>query len=199
MADEIVVGSANLPVKRPREEEENRAEDATSAVSMETDGGKEPDSVSAKNQRNKNKTNGFSPNPPKNPVSGEKRGFSDAIDRCSKKWVFTVTNGSEVDVGKAVGLSSPIAKNEVSSVPLSPKPTAQLEKRNTQASEHAVASPSCKSVDLTLLHFTTDCLFLQCQQQRRYHLQILRLSTEAGQALLSSSELTPPQPYQSFD
>ncbi|KAM0969848.1 hypothetical protein ACFX15_017439 [Malus domestica] len=46
MADEIVVGSANLPVKRPREEEENNAEDATSAVSMETDGGKEPDSVS---------------------------------------------------------------------------------------------------------------------------------------------------------
>ncbi|KAM1201815.1 hypothetical protein ACFX2J_017855 [Malus domestica] len=205
MADEIVVGSANLPVKRPREEEENRVEDATSTVSMETDGGKKPDSVSAtpdivqKNQRNKNKPTGFSPNPQKNPVSGEKRGFSDAIDGCSEKWSFTVTNGSEVDVGKAVGLSSPLAKNEVSSVHLSPKPAAQLEKRNTQASEHAIASPSCKSVDLTLLHFTTDCLSLQCQQQRRYHLQILRLSTEAGQALLSSSELTPPQPYQSFD
>ncbi|KAM2657109.1 hypothetical protein EV1_012513 [Malus domestica] len=162
MADEIVVGSADLPVKRPREEEENGAEAATSAVSMEADGGKESDSVSAvipgwfseislmwpdskhcsKDQRNKNKPTGFSPNPPKNPVSGAKRVLSDAIDGCSEKWAFTMTNGFEVDVGKAAGLSSPLAKNEVSSLPLSPKPAAQLEKKNTQASEHTAASSS---------------------------------------------------------
>ncbi|KAM1742576.1 hypothetical protein ACFX12_012556 [Malus domestica] len=212
MADEIVVGSADLPVKRPREEEENGAEAATSAVSMEADGGKESDSVSAvipgwfseislmwpdskhcsKDQRNKNKPTGFSPNPPKNPVSGAKRVLSDAIDGCYEKWAFTMTNGFEVDVGKAAGLSSPLAKNEVSSVPLSPKPAAQLEKKNTQASEHTAASSSYKSIDLTLLHFTTNCLSLQCWQQRRYHLQILCLSIEVGQAFLSSSELTPP-------
>ncbi|KAM1788142.1 hypothetical protein ACFX11_038467 [Malus domestica] len=46
MADEIVVGFADLPVKRPREEEENGAEAAASVVSIETDGGKEPNSVS---------------------------------------------------------------------------------------------------------------------------------------------------------
>ncbi|KAM1563745.1 hypothetical protein ACFX10_038126 [Malus domestica] len=118
MADEIVVGFADLLVKRPREEEENGAEAAASVVSIETDGGKEPNS---KNQRNKNKPTRFSPNPPKNPVSGAKRGFSDAIDGCSEKWAFTMTNGSEVDVGKSAGLSSLLAKNKVSSIPLSPK------------------------------------------------------------------------------
>ncbi|XP_009353580.2 auxin-responsive protein IAA21 isoform X1 [Pyrus x bretschneideri] len=90
-----------------------------------------------------NKPTAFSPNPPKNPVSGAKRGFSDAIDGCSEKWVFTMSNGSEVDVGKAGVLASPLAKKEVSSVPLSPKPAAQLEKKNILASEHAAASPSC--------------------------------------------------------
>ncbi|KAM1919477.1 hypothetical protein ACFX15_023410 [Malus domestica] len=46
MANEIVVGSADLPVKMAREEKENDAETAASAVSMETDGGKESDYVS---------------------------------------------------------------------------------------------------------------------------------------------------------
>ncbi|KAM2075289.1 hypothetical protein ACFX1T_038191 [Malus domestica] len=185
MADEIVVGFADLPVKRPREEEENGAEAAASVVSIETDGGKEPNSVSTIIPGwNKNKPTRFSPNPPKNPVSGAKRGFSDAIDGCSEKWAFTMTNGSEVDVGKSAGLSSLLAKNE-------------LEKKNTQVSKHAAAFTSCKSGVLTLLHFTTDCLSLQSRQQRCYHLQILHLSTEVGQALLSSSELTPPQPSQS--
>ncbi|KAM1954650.1 hypothetical protein ACFX16_024297 [Malus domestica] len=133
-------------------------------MSMKSDGGKESDSVSTKNQRNKNKPTGFSPNLPKNPVSGAKRGFSNAIDGCYEKWTFTMTNGSEVDVGKAAGLSSSLAKNEVSSAPLSPKLAAQLEKKNTQAFEHAAASPSCKSVNLALIHFTTDCLSLQRQQ-----------------------------------
>ncbi|KAM0988513.1 hypothetical protein ACFX2A_012661 [Malus domestica] len=162
MTDEIMVGSADLPMKRPREDEENGAEAATSVVSMETDGGKELNSVSAviprwlseislmwpdsrhcsEDQRNKNKPTRFSPNPPKNPVSWAKRVFSDAIDGCSEKWAFTMTNGFEVDVGKVAGLSSPLAKNEVSSIPLSPKPAAQLEKKNTQASEHAAASHS---------------------------------------------------------
>ncbi|KAM1237229.1 hypothetical protein ACFX13_038963 [Malus domestica] len=195
MAYEIVVRSADFPVKRPREEEENDPKAAALVVSRETDAqcGQTPDIVQ-KNQRNKNKLTGFSPNPPKNPVSGEKRGFSDAIDGCSEKWAFTMTNGYEVDVGKAAGLSSPLAKNEVSSVPLSPKLAAQLEKKNTQAFKQAAASHSCKSIVLTLLHFTIDYLSLQCRQQQRYHLQILHLSTEVGQALLSSFELTPPNP-----
>ncbi|TQE03793.1 hypothetical protein C1H46_010600 [Malus baccata] len=38
-----------------------------------------------KNQRNKNKPIGFSPNPPKNLVSGAIRGFADAIDGCPEK------------------------------------------------------------------------------------------------------------------
>ncbi|KAM1164507.1 hypothetical protein ACFX2G_024487 [Malus domestica] len=46
MANKIVVGSADLPVKRPREEKENDAEAAASAMSIETDGGKKSDSVS---------------------------------------------------------------------------------------------------------------------------------------------------------
>ncbi|KAM2993936.1 hypothetical protein FF2_045971 [Malus domestica] len=100
-------------------------------------------SIFGKDLEENNKPTGFSPNPPKNPVSGAKRGFSDAIDGCSEKWAFTMTNGSEVDVGKAAVLGSPLAKKEVSSVPLSPKPAAQLEKKNTQASDHAAASPSC--------------------------------------------------------
>ncbi|KAM2016335.1 hypothetical protein ACFX16_046759 [Malus domestica] len=88
-------------------------------------------SIFGKDLEENNKPTGFSPNPPKNPVSGDKtkRGFSDAIDGCSEKWAFTMTNGSEVDVGKAAVLGSPLAKKEVSSVPLSPKPAAQLEKK----------------------------------------------------------------------
>ncbi|CAB4272573.1 unnamed protein product [Prunus armeniaca] len=108
-----------------------------------------------------NKHNGYTPNPSKNPVSGAKRGFSDAIDGSSEKWVF----GSEVDMGKGAILFSPRgmnnvkslgvesngktqqlcasaqAKQEVASVPQSPKPV--LEKK-PQVSEHASA-PAAKA------------------------------------------------------
>ncbi|KAM1513418.1 hypothetical protein ACFX1Z_024847 [Malus domestica] len=101
-------------------------------------------SIFGKDLEDNNKPNGCSPNPPKNPVSGAKRGFSDAIDGC-EKWVFSMGNGSEVDVGKAAVLGSPLAKKEVSSVPLPPKPSAQLEKKKPQASEHAAAPPAAKA------------------------------------------------------
>ncbi|KAF4350886.1 hypothetical protein F8388_008068 [Cannabis sativa] len=46
------------------------------------------------------KHNGYSPNVSKNFETGVKRGFSDAIDGSSDKWVFSVSNGSDADLGK---------------------------------------------------------------------------------------------------
>lgn len=47
----------------------------------------------------------------KNLVSGAKRGFSDAIDGGSGKWVFAGSGGSETDVAKGGGLFSPRGGN----------------------------------------------------------------------------------------
>lgn len=55
-------------------------------------------------------TNGFSSSSScslKNFVSGSKRGFSDAIDGSSAKWVFSGSNGSEVKLGEGAVLFSP--------------------------------------------------------------------------------------------
>ncbi|KAI4355614.1 hypothetical protein L6164_004370 [Bauhinia variegata] len=52
-----------------------------------------------------------SASPLKNLVSGAKRGFSDAIDGSSGKWVFSVSDGSEVDLGKGAALFSPRGGN----------------------------------------------------------------------------------------
>ncbi|KGN45391.1 auxin-responsive protein IAA21 [Cucumis sativus] len=55
-------------------------------------------------------SNGFSSPCPlnlKNLVSGSKRGFSDAIDGSSAKWVFSGSNGSEVKLGEGAVLFSP--------------------------------------------------------------------------------------------
>lgn len=115
------------------------------------------------------KHNGYPPNPPKSVVSGAKRGFSDAIEGSSGKWAFSVSNGSEVDLGKGGALFSPRGGNggrplggldsnsctqhscgsaptmkEVASVPQSPK--SVLEKKS-QVSEHTSA-PAAKFVSL---------------------------------------------------
>ncbi|KAJ4831718.1 hypothetical protein Tsubulata_038267 [Turnera subulata] len=55
--------------------------------------------------------NGYSLSPLKSFVSGAKRGFSDAIDVSSSKWVFSVGNGSEADFGKGAVLFSPRGDN----------------------------------------------------------------------------------------
>ncbi|KAJ6700789.1 AUXIN-RESPONSIVE PROTEIN IAA17 [Salix koriyanagi] len=47
-----------------------------------------------------NNANAYSLNPLKNLVSGAKRGFSDALDGSTGKWVFSDSNGSEVDLSK---------------------------------------------------------------------------------------------------
>ncbi|CAB4288433.1 unnamed protein product [Prunus armeniaca] len=44
-------------------------------------------------------------------VSGAKRGFSDAIDGASGKWIFSGSGGSEVDMGKGGNLLSPRGVN----------------------------------------------------------------------------------------
>ncbi|XP_048324597.2 auxin-responsive protein IAA27, partial [Ziziphus jujuba] len=117
------------------------------------------------------KHNGYPPipqNPAKNVVSGAKRGFSDAIDGSCGKWAFSVSNGSEVDLGKGAALFSPRAGNggkplgggldnsnsctkqscgsaptmkEVVPGPLSPKP---VQEKKPQVSEHASA-PAAKA------------------------------------------------------
>lgn len=115
------------------------------------------------------KHNGYSPNPSKNVVSGAKRGFSDAIDGSSGKWVFSVSSGSEIDLGKGAALFSPRGGNggkpvgglesncctkqscastpamkEVVSVPQSPKP---VQEKKPEVSEHTSA-PAAKYVSL---------------------------------------------------
>ncbi|KAL5575190.1 hypothetical protein UlMin_016889 [Ulmus minor] len=57
------------------------------------------------------KQNGYSPNVTKSAEAGVKRGFSDAIDGSSGKWVFSVGNGSEADLGKGAVLFSPRGGN----------------------------------------------------------------------------------------
>lgn len=47
----------------------------------------------------------------KNLVFGAKRGFADAIDGGSGKWVFSGSGGSETDLGKGGGLFSPRGGN----------------------------------------------------------------------------------------
>ncbi|XP_027344253.1 auxin-responsive protein IAA27-like isoform X2 [Abrus precatorius] len=49
--------------------------------------------------------------PLKNLVAGAKRGFSDAIDGSSGKWGFSVSDGSDVDLGKGPALFSPRGGN----------------------------------------------------------------------------------------
>lgn len=114
-------------------------------------------------------TNGFSPSPLKNPVSGAKRGFSDAIDGPTGKWVVSTGNGSEVDLGKGVALFSPRGGNggkslggldgksntqqpcpsatptikEASTVPQSPKPV-QEKKSQTPAANEPGSAPAAK-------------------------------------------------------
>ncbi|KAL9350722.1 hypothetical protein Peur_057977 [Populus x canadensis] len=58
-----------------------------------------------------NNTNDYPLRPLKNLVSGTKRGFSDAIVGSSGKWVFSGSNGSEVDLGKGAILFSPRGDN----------------------------------------------------------------------------------------
>ncbi|KAG5229166.1 auxin-responsive protein [Salix suchowensis] len=58
-----------------------------------------------------NNANAYSHNPLKNLVSGAKRGFSDALDGSTGKWVFSDSNGSEVDLSKGAVLFSPRGDN----------------------------------------------------------------------------------------
>lgn len=65
-------------------------------------------------QNNHNNNNGLCSSSLKNIVAGAKRGFSDAIDGSSGKWVFSVSNnngGSEADLGRGVCLFSPRGGN----------------------------------------------------------------------------------------
>ncbi|KAM1812735.1 hypothetical protein ACFX11_026645 [Malus domestica] len=57
------------------------------------------------------KATGFSVCGVKGLVSGAKRGFSDAIDGASGKWVFSGSGGSEVELGKGGNLLSPRGVN----------------------------------------------------------------------------------------
>ncbi|GAV91190.1 AUX_IAA domain-containing protein [Cephalotus follicularis] len=92
-------------------------------------------------------------------VSGSKRGFSDAIDGGSGKWVFSGSAGSESvglfspRCGKVVSgsdsvLDGPALKVSVSVVPQSPKPGAVVQEKKSQesgASTHGAAAPASMS------------------------------------------------------
>ncbi|KAG6733667.1 hypothetical protein I3842_01G235800 [Carya illinoinensis] len=116
------------------------------------------------------KNNGYSPSPLKNLVSGSKRGFSDAIDGSSGKWVLSMSNGSEVDLGKGAVLFSTRSGNggkplvglegkknnqqsclsakptmkETSSVPQSSKPVQEKKPQVPAGNEHGNA-PAAKA------------------------------------------------------
>ncbi|KAJ7973826.1 Auxin-responsive protein [Quillaja saponaria] len=66
-----------------------------------------PGSVSPERDDGAEDNNWYPSGEVKSLVSGDKRGFSDAIDGCSGKWVFSVSGGSEVDLCKGGGLFSP--------------------------------------------------------------------------------------------
>ncbi|GLT52843.1 hypothetical protein SLA2020_261600 [Shorea laevis] len=110
------------------------------------------------------KNNGYSLSPLKNLVSGAKRGFSDAIDGSSGKWVFSLGNGSEVDLfshgggngGNPLGgieakqntqkscLSATPNMKEAASVPQSPKPV-QDKKPQVPAANEQGSAPAAKA------------------------------------------------------
>lgn len=85
------------------------------------------------------KHNGYTAlNPLKNSLmSGAKRGFSDAID-VSRKWVFSVNGGSEVDLAKGAVLFSPRGNNGV-------KNLGGLE-NNNNTQQSCVSTPAMKAV-----------------------------------------------------
>ncbi|KAJ7963036.1 Auxin-responsive protein [Quillaja saponaria] len=86
------------------------------------------------------KHNGYSVSPLKNIVSGAKRGFSDAIDESSGKWVFSVSERSEVDLGKGAALFCPRGGN-------GGKPLVGLDgKCNTQ--QPSTPAKTMKEVDI---------------------------------------------------
>nr|AVQ94640.1 Aux/IAAy [Carya cathayensis] len=88
-------------------------------------------SLFGKDLEDKNK--GYSLSTLKNPVSGAKRGFSDAIDGSSGKWVLSMSNESEVDLGKGSVLSMS-----------SGKPLAGLEGKNNTQQSCPLATPAMK-------------------------------------------------------
>ncbi|KAK3027066.1 hypothetical protein RJ639_040898 [Escallonia herrerae] len=89
--------------------------------------------------------------PLKNFGSGAKRGFSDAINGSSDKWVFSANGGYEVDLGKGTVLFSPrggnggLEKNNTQqcNLPRVP-PSKHVEKQTSPANEHASA-PAAKA------------------------------------------------------
>ncbi|XP_061981042.1 auxin-responsive protein IAA27-like isoform X1 [Populus nigra] len=103
-----------------------------------------------------NNTNGYPLRPLKNLVSGTKRGFSDAIVGSSGKWVFSGSNGSEVDLGKGAILFSPRGDNGNSQkscvagpakkddVAQSPKPVQEKISQVAAANENSSA-PAAKA------------------------------------------------------
>jgi len=102
------------------------------------------------------KNNGYSPSPLKNLVSGAKRGFSDAINGSSGKWVFSLSNGSEADLFSPGGgnggkpstqnscLSATPNMKEAASVPQSPKPL-QEKKTQVPAANEQGSAPAAKA------------------------------------------------------
>nr|APR64301.1 auxin-responsive protein IAA27 [Populus tomentosa] len=103
-----------------------------------------------------NNTNGYPLRSLKNLVSGTKRGFSDAIVGSSGKWVFSGSNGSEVDLGKGAILFSPRGDNGNSQkscvagpakkddVAQSPKPVQEKISQVAAANENSSA-PAAKA------------------------------------------------------
>ncbi|PON46904.1 AUX/IAA protein [Parasponia andersonii] len=104
------------------------------------------------------KLNGYSQNGSKNVESGVKRGFSDAIDGSSGKWVFSVCDGSEADLGKGAAFptsgggnggkprSAFEAQQSCGSTPVMKEvgPNSVQEKKKPQASDHTSA-PAAKA------------------------------------------------------
>uniref|UniRef100_A0A2P2KL18 Auxin-responsive protein n=1 Tax=Rhizophora mucronata TaxID=61149 RepID=A0A2P2KL18_RHIMU len=105
-------------------------------------------------------TKGYSVCPLKNSVSGAKRVFSDAIDGPSGEWIFSVSNGSEVDLSKGAAFFSPggengstqksnvpvAAKKEVVGVASARSPKTIQEKNNQVSGGHVNnSSPAAKA------------------------------------------------------
>lgn len=86
--------------------------------------------------------------PLKNLVAGAKRGFSDAIDASTGKWGFSVTDGSEVELGKGAALFSPRGGNVGKPlVALEAKTTTQQANTTAQTiKEGGMVPPSAKPV-----------------------------------------------------
>jgi auxin-responsive protein IAA len=150
-----------------------------------------------------NKTNGYTLSPLKNLCAGAKRGFSDTIDG-SGKWVFSLSGGSEADLGKKCLENKGTEHGPSMKEAVPPSPVKPVQEKKTQvspANQHASA-PAAKAQVVgwppirsfrknTMATNSTknldDCLYVKVSMDGAPYLRKVDLKTYSNYVQLSSA------------